>query len=48
MIWKKVQVQQQKECQTKIKGKTSEQRSPNQNYLTCQAKCYPGIKLIFF
>ena len=30
---KKVQVQQQKKCQTKIKRKSPEQRSSNQNYL---------------
>ena len=35
---KKVQVQQQKECKTKIKKKTLEQRSSNQKYLTCEAK----------
>ena len=45
---KKVQVQQQKKCQTKIKRKTPEQRPLNQKYLTCEAKCFPGIKLIFF
>ena len=37
-----------KECQTKIMRKAPEQRSSNQKYLTCQAKRFLGIKLIFF
>ena len=45
---KKKQVQQQKKCQRKIKRKIPEQKSSNQKYLTCQASCCPGIKLIFF
>ena len=45
---KKVQVQQQQKCQTKIKRKTPEQISSNQKYLTYQAKRCPGIKLTFF
>ena len=45
---KKVQVQQHKKCQTKIKRKTPEQRSSNKKYLSCQEKRCPGIKLIFF
>ena len=41
-------LQQQKECQTKIKKKKPEQGLSNQKYLTCQAKRCPGIKLIPF
>ena len=48
IIWRKVQVQQQNECQTKIMSKTPEQRSSKQKHLTCQAKCCAGIKLMFF
>ena len=43
-----MQVQQQKKCHTKMKRKTQEHRSSNQKYLTCQAKPFSGIKLIFF
>ena len=45
---KKMQVQQQKECRTKIMRKASEQRLSNGKYLTCQAERCPGVKLIFF
>ena len=45
---KKVLVQKQEECLTKIKRKTPEQRSSNQKYLTCQAKRCPDSKLVFF
>ena len=48
MEFKKVQIQQHKKCQTKMKRKTLEQRLSNRKYLTCQAKSCPGIKLIFF
>ena len=47
MIQRKVKVQQQKDCQTKIIREATEQRSSNQKYITCQAKRCPGIKLIF-
>ena len=48
IIWRKVQVQQQKEWQGKIMRKVPADRYPNQKHLTCQAKRYPGIKLLFF
>ena len=45
---KKVQVEQQRKCQPKMKRKMSEPRSSNQEDSTCQAKRCSGIKLIFF
>ena len=45
---KKVQVQQQKKYQTKMKRNTPEHRSSNQKYTTCQAKRCPGINLMSF
>ena len=50
MLGRKVQLQQQKECQTKIMRKVQEQRSLNQKYLTCQAKHCPDQTsiLVFF
>ena len=50
MLGRKVQLQQQKECQTKIMRKVQEQRSLNQKYLTCQAKRCPDQTsiLVFF
>ena len=50
MLGRKVQLQQQKECQTKIMRKLQEQRSLNQKYLTCQAKRCPDQTsiLVFF
>ena len=45
---KKVQIQQQKKCRTKIKRKTPEHRFSYKNVLICQAKRCPSIKLIFF
>ena len=44
---KKVLIHQKKECETKIKKKTQEQRL-SKKYLNCEAKCCPGIKLICF
>ena len=45
---KKVQVQKQKKCQTKMKRKMPEPKLPNQKYLACQAKHYPGIRICSF
>ena len=45
---KKVQMQQQNKCQTKMKRKMPEHRFSYKKLSICQAKRSPSIKLMFF